>query len=156
MFPHLHHSFEPVEKRRWRAGLRHALDVVVAFATLADADPLTRSEPRPRHRSNPSASPNPRRSELPASPDPRPSNLSASADPREPEPSDQRSSGPTLPPRSAAPSPPRSPHAHPHRRALAVPARSRRPGAVRAAPQPCLTPLPARHTGGGRTLVPTR
>jgi hypothetical protein len=51
----------------------------------------------------------------------------------------------------------RRPDPHLHRRTLRAPARNRRPGAVRAAPQPCLTPLPARHAGRGRTsLAPSR
>jgi len=131
MFPRPHHPFEPAEKRSWRAGLRHALDVVVAFATLADGDPLTPSEPPAPRRSKPLVS---------ARRAPSTSARSAPSDPHGAEP----------------PAASRVAHPHPHRRALAAPARSRRPGAVRAAPQPCLTPLPARHTGRGRTLVPTR
>jgi hypothetical protein len=43
---------------------------------------------------------------------------------------------------------------HPHRRPLTTPSRTRRPGAVRPEPQPCLTPLVARRSRP--TPAPTR
>src|SRR3954470_2461919 len=99
---------------RWRDGLRHALDVAIAFATLADAEPPAPSAPTGH------------------SPGVRPAPLE-----------------PSLAQRVGAAA--ASAAAHPHRRALHAPARSRRPGTVRAAPQPCLTPLPARHAERSRT-----
>jgi hypothetical protein len=76
---------------RWAAALRHSLDVVVAFATLRDAEPP-----------------------------------------------------PSGAPASAAAAPRRARAGHPHRRPLQPPVRARRPGALPAPSQPCLTPLAAR------------
>jgi hypothetical protein len=149
MFPHP----EPLVFRapRWRAGLRHALDVAVAFATLGGVErhraepPVTRlgsagdaARATVVHRGSAGDSAQP----PPAGALPAPATAAARA-------LAARRSGREAPVRPAGAT-------HPHRRALRAPARSRRPGAVRAAPQPCLTPPPLRHTERGRRLVPSR
>jgi hypothetical protein len=127
MFPRPHHPSTPREIHPWRTGLRHALDLVIAFATLADGDATPDAGERAGAR--------------PAFP-PETVSTPARAEPT-------AASGVT-----ARRAPRRT---HPHRRALHAPARNRRPGAVRAAPPPCLTPLRAGHTGRGRTpLAPSR
>jgi hypothetical protein len=134
--------------RRWREGLQRAVGTVVAFATLAETKPAGNraGEPAPA---------------LDADPATRPAALSRTPDPALPGP--RTAAAKALARAAARPAtveasaPARGPRPHLHRRALRAPAHSRRPGAVRAAPQPCLTPLPARHAGrGGTPLAPSR
>jgi hypothetical protein len=101
----------------WRAAVMRAVDVVVAFATLRDADELPA-----------------RVGAVPVAAPERPP-VAAPERPRF-----VRVAAPERPGRLRAPERPH-PHPHPHRRPLGRPARTRRPGAVRPAPQACTTPL---------------
>jgi hypothetical protein len=108
---HLRRDLDPQDTAvpGWRAAVMRAVDVVVAFATLRDAD------------------------ELPA----RVGAVPVAAPER---PRFVRAATPERPGRFRAPERPHL-HPHPHRRPLGRPARTRRPGAVRPAPQACTTPL---------------
>ncbi|MEA2322972.1 MAG: hypothetical protein QOD81_2822 [Solirubrobacteraceae bacterium] len=115
MFPRPEHPAPPA--RPWRHTLRATLDLVVAFATLRDAESPAEAADR-----------------LSAHPAPgeRPRHAAMGFD---------RLSTPASGPQQGAP----PAHAeHPHRHPLHPPLRARRPGAVRPAAQPCLSPLPAR------------
>jgi hypothetical protein len=157
MFPHLHPTSEGRE-RAWRDGLHRVLDGVVAFATLAGAE-HTHEPFAPSPASAGSAAASLRHPVRAAARPPRPASSSAPLPPPATAAARARAAvgarlvaGPAVPERAAS-----RPHAHLHRRALRAPARSRRPGSVRAAPQPCLTPLPVGHSGRGRThLAPSR
>jgi hypothetical protein len=157
--------------------LRRTLDLLIAFATLADGAPAGASAPGPLGAGDALAGPSghasrtaPPESAGPSAPFaavPPPATAAARALARA-----RETAAPLSAFRAAAALPASPPPAaaraartdgrgaqprHPHRRALHAPARHRRPGAVRAAPQPCLTPLPARHAGRGRTsLAPSR
>jgi hypothetical protein len=121
--------------RDWRATLLRAVDVLVAFATLREPDgaggelaarPAAGDEPgrRPAAGDKPGRRP-PAGDELGG----RPAGEMGAPQRRAWEHG----------PRAVAAA------AHPHRRPLRGPSRARRPGAVRPAPQACVTPLtPAR------------
>jgi hypothetical protein len=137
--------------------LRRALDVVIAFATLADAAPAAPA-PEPPALSPVAAIPPATAAararagtrELVA---PGPGTDSEARSTR----AARRAFQPAATARGAQAAARATQPRHPHRRSLHAPARIRRPCAVRAAPQPCLTPLPARHAGHGRTqLAPSR
>ena len=194
MFPHPTAPTNAAPHRPRAGRLRRALDVVIAFATLADDAPGGRAAPGSRGaaRAGTRRADRAPRAAAAASPAPPPvawippataaarargrkpqtgasalriAPVPSSAAPAgSPEPVASRST-PTVGRAAARAAAPRSAPAaaratqprHPHRRSLRAPARNRRPGAVRAAPQPCLTPLPARHAGRGRTpLAPSR
>jgi hypothetical protein len=115
MFPHDDRP-DPTP-RPWRAALRSTLDLVVAFATLRDADVEADAV------SGDGAPAAPRAAQSAAATGDHAQHAAA--------------------PRASGPAPATHAH-HPHRRPLPAPARARRPGAPRPAPQPCLSPLPAR------------
>jgi hypothetical protein len=98
----------PRSSRTWRDVLLRGLDLVVAFATLRDAE-------------EPVAGGGDSDGDAWAAPSGRAPDRAVAC---------------------AAGAP--GNRAHPHRRPLRAPARSRRPGAVRAAAPPCVTPLAAR------------
>jgi hypothetical protein len=134
MFPRADPPAHPA--RAWADALRRALDVLVAFATLRDADASSDGGPTARE---------PARSmSLPTAPELAPSRAADRLRRRAEEPARHvRSSGAVGAKTRRGVAGPE--HAvHPHRRALTAPVRQRRPGAVRPQPQPCLTPLAAR------------
>jgi hypothetical protein len=136
MFPRADRPARPA--RAWSETLRRGLDVLIAFATLRDAD--TPSNHRPDS------------SELAP---PRSANGSQRG-------AGERTRHQARSGRAAAKAArvlgDEQRAIHPHRRALAAPVRQRRPGAIRPQPQPCLTPLattrrarrPGVSTGGAR------
>src|SRR4051812_530618 len=120
MFPARNRRLEAPNDRR--AILRRGLDLIAAFATLRDVAP-------------PPPLVSPRASAAPAGPLPGPATAAARA-------RGDRSASATPP--HTAEARPAAPAPHPHRRPLRAHGRHRRPGAVAAAVQPCLTPLPRR------------
>src|SRR4051794_9563781 len=129
MFPARNRRLEAPNDRR--AILRRGLDLIAAFATLPAAAPPPLWVPPGAWAARAGPLPGP----APAAARAR-GDRSASATPPH-----------TAEARPAAPAP------HPHRRPLGAHGRHRRPGAVAAAVQPCLTPLPRR---AGRPPAPPR
>jgi hypothetical protein len=135
MFPRADRPVHPV--RAWADTLRRGLDVLVAFATLRDADTPSDDEQAALELAPARSADRVERSAA------RPVRHSAG-------------SGAAHPKTGRGPAGAEHP-IHPHRRTLTAPVRQRRPGAVRAQSQPCLTPLRARRarrpgvsTGGAR------
>ena len=140
MFPRPDRPTRPAHA--WLDAIRHGLDLVVAFATLRDAEtPVDARESAAADRAAqawaasvvpPATAAARRRLALGAAPP-----AAGSAAPR------ATTSGAAQATRSGP--------AHPHRRPLRTPTRPRRPGAVRPEPQACLTPLVARRARHSRT-----
>jgi hypothetical protein len=135
MFPRADRATQPA--RTWAETLRRGIDVLVAFATLRDAEPPSNGAQAPPDLTRSRASDRFRRGA--GEPKGRPG----------------RSGMPGASPgRDVANT---EPSVHPHRRPVTAPVRARRPGSVRPQPQQCLTPLAARRsrrpgvpTGGAR------
>ena len=134
MFPRPNRPDRPAHA--WLDAVRHGLDLLVAFATLRDAEapPETDETTLTAGLSWPRAD-----TIAPAT---------ATGRRRAAERSDHR---PSDRPQRRATDGAEPPASHPHRRPLRRASRLRRPGAVRPEPQACLTPIVARRARPTRT-----
>ena len=144
MFPRPEHPSTPAHG--WLATLRHGLDLIVAFATLRDVD--TSPEAGWRDADDPSDRASRTRPVAAVPP------ATAAAKRLTGHPDRGATAAARTAPAGREVGAAAMPAAHPHRRPLSTPSRGRRPGAVRPAPQPCLTPLVARR--GRPTPAPAR
>ena len=154
MFPLPEHPSSPAHG--WLSTLRHGLDLIVAFATLRDVDPSPEAGWRDADDPFDCASfMRPVVAVPPATAAAKHLRTSGYARPDLAHAGGERTrtaradhAGPAAPARAdhARPAAPARVAHHPHRRPVTAPSRTRRPGAVRPEPQPCLTPLVARRS----------
>ena len=140
MFPRPDRPTHPAHG--WLDAIRHGLDLVVAFATLRDAEtPVDARETASADRAAQAWA----ASVVPPATAAARRRLALTAAARASSPAAPRATRP------GAPHATRSAPPHPHRRPLRTTTRPRRPGAVRPEPQACLTPLVARRARHART-----
>jgi hypothetical protein len=131
----------------WLEAIRHGLDLVVAFATLRDAEtPLDARETAPADRAAQAWG----ASVVPPATAAARRRFMLAAEARDTT-SAGRATGSAAPAAGSAARRATPPPPHPHRRPLRAVTRPRRPGGVRPEPQPCLTPLVARRARHART-----